>query len=138
VCSGVNTDEVYDFSDDDEGQVSMEEVERVEKDLEGARVARGAELRKETVVVFTEYRNYNRMEFYVKRGWAQYLPEPETGRFPDPVVGREPGAVTVSAGQASVPTTTVFFTPRSVTGGPGGVSPALPTETVVLNESPPV
>ena len=44
VCSGVNTDEVYGFSDDDEGQVSLEEVEGVEEDLEGARVARASQL----------------------------------------------------------------------------------------------
>jgi len=34
----------------------------------------GAELRKEAVVTFSEYRNYNRMELCVKGGWAQYLP----------------------------------------------------------------
>jgi hypothetical protein len=69
VCSGVPVDEEFGFSEEETVEVSLEEVvERGEEDLEGARVARDVELRKETVVVFTEYRNYNRMELTTKRG----------------------------------------------------------------------
>jgi hypothetical protein len=69
VCSGVPVDEEFGFSEEEAVEVSLEEVvERGEEDLEGAQVACDAELRKEAVVTFTEYRNYNRMELTTKRG----------------------------------------------------------------------
>jgi hypothetical protein len=56
VCSGVYTDEGYGLSDDDEGQVLVEEEDGVEEDLAEAKVARAAELRTEAVAAFKEYR----------------------------------------------------------------------------------
>ncbi len=120
VCSGVNTDEGYGLSDDDEGQVLVEEESGVEEDLAEAKVARAAELRTESVAAFKEYRNYNRIDLCAKGGWAQYLPGPLAGGLPTPVLPRAPSAVDVSAGQRAVLTSASFFTPRGVGGGPGG------------------
>ena len=50
-------------------------VDSVEDDLEGTRLARAAELRKEAPLAFSEYRNYNRIQLTAERGWDQYLPE---------------------------------------------------------------
>ncbi len=52
VCSGVNTDEGYGLSDDDEGQLLVEEEGGVEEDLAEAKVARAADLRTEAVAAF--------------------------------------------------------------------------------------
>jgi aminoglycoside phosphotransferase (APT) family kinase protein len=66
VSSGVNTDEGYGLSDDDEGQVLVEEEGDVGEDLAEAKVARAAELRTEALAAFKEYRNYNRIDLCAK------------------------------------------------------------------------
>jgi len=109
VSSGVNTDEGYGLSDDDEGQVLVEEEGDVGEDLAEAKVARAAELRTEAVVVFKEYRNYNRIDLCVKGAWTQYLPGPLGGGLPVPVLPRAPAAVDVSAGHRTVLTSASFF-----------------------------
>jgi hypothetical protein len=126
VSSGVNTDEGYGLSDDDEGQVLVEEEGGVEEDLAETKVVRTSEGRTEAVAAFKEYRNYNRIDLCAKGGWAQYLPGPLAGGLPIPVLPRAPVAVDVSTGQRAVLTSASFFAPRGVTGGAGGVAAELP------------
>jgi hypothetical protein len=126
VSSGVNTDEGYGLSDDDEGQVLVEEG-GVEEDLAEAKVPRAAELRTEAVAAFKEYRNFNRIDLCAKGGWAQYLPGALGGGLPVPVLPRTPAAVDVSAGERVALPSASFFAPRGVGEGAGGVAAELPS-----------
>ena len=67
VSSGGTVHALYGFSDEEEEEVSLV-VDSAEDDLEGARLARAAELRKEAPLVFSEYRNYNRIQLTAERG----------------------------------------------------------------------
>ncbi len=58
----MNTDEGYGLSDDDGGQLLVEEEGGVEEDLEEAKGTRITKLIMEAVVAFKEYRNYNRID----------------------------------------------------------------------------
>ncbi len=143
VNSGVTADDEFGFSDEEVAVVSVEEgMERADEDLEGAQVARGAELRKEAVLTFTEYRNYNRIELTTNRGWDQYLAKAQSAQSVAPLVPAAPVApadVAVTAGQQGQSTAAVFFDPRSsVTAAPGAVAAALPPTEVALNEPPAV
>jgi hypothetical protein len=73
VSSGGSTDTEFGFSDDETDEVSLE-VHRTEEDLEGARVTCSSELHKEDTLSFSEYKNYNRIQFTTNNGWDQYLP----------------------------------------------------------------
>jgi hypothetical protein len=133
VSSGVNTDEGYGLSDDDEGQLLVEEEGDVGEDLAEAKVARAAELRTEALAAFKEYRNFNRIDLCAKGGWAQYLPGALGGGLPVPVLPRAPAAVDVSAGERVALPSASFFAPRGVRGGAGGVAAELPTSAVTSN-----
>jgi hypothetical protein len=89
-----------------------------------------------------EYRNYNRIDLTMKRGWDTYLPKASGTQCPDPVIVTTPPVVTVSlnvdAGGSGQPRVAGFFAPRTVIAVGAAVAPALPTVEVDLNESPPV
>ena len=72
----------------------MEEVSP-EEELEVDRQTLVLELRKEVPVVFMEYRNYNRIDLTMKRGWDQYLPKAPGAQCPDPVITTTPTVVVV-------------------------------------------
>jgi hypothetical protein len=86
-----------------------------------------------------EYRNYNRMDLTTKRGWDQYLPKGPGAQCPDPVI---PTVVVVTLNLTATgpgqPRVSGFFAPRTDISASATPVPALPTETVGLNESPPV
>ena len=125
--SGGTDDAEFGFSDDETQEVSLE-VDSTEDDLEGARVARAAELRMEAVLAFSEYRNYNRMQLTAERGWDQYLPEVPAAQSPVPVIASASAGVVVTAGQEGQPTSSGFFARRPPTVIVGTVCPAVPTE----------
>ena len=102
VSSGGTAHALYGFSDEEEEEVSLV-VDSVEDDLEGARLARAAELRKEAPLVFSEYRNYNRIQLTAERGWDQYLPEAPADQSPVPVIGAAVADVPVVGGQDEQP-----------------------------------
>ena len=83
VSSGGAGHDDYGFSDDEVSLV----VDSAEDDLEGARQARAAELRKEAPLEFSEYRSYNRMQLTTQRGWDQYLSQAPAAQSPVPVIG---------------------------------------------------
>jgi hypothetical protein len=74
-------------------------VDSTEDDLEAARVTRTVDLFKEDTLEFSEYRNYNRMELTVKRGWDQYLSEAQEVQSPVPVIATAATGVAVTVGQ---------------------------------------
>jgi hypothetical protein len=113
VSSGGTDHGDYGFSDDETEEVTLV-VDSAEDDLEGARQARAAELRKEAPLVLSEYRSYNRIQITDQRGWDQYLSQAPAAQSPVPVVGVAATGVAVSAGQAQQPAATVFFAPRPV------------------------
>jgi hypothetical protein len=82
------------------------------------------------------------MDLTTKRGWDQYLPKAPGAQCPDPVIPTVPAVVAVTLNLASGgpghPRVSGFFAPRTATVGPTTPVPALPTETVGLNEPPPV
>jgi hypothetical protein len=68
-------DDTLGFRDEETTVVSEEEeVEQPEVFWEPARVVCEVQLQKETVLEFTEYRSYNRIELTTNGGWDQYLP----------------------------------------------------------------
>ena len=125
----------YGFSDDEAEEVSLV-VDSVEDDLEGARQARVAELRKEAPLAFSEYRSYNRIQLTAQRGWDQYLPQAPAAQSPVPVVGVAAAGVAVAAGQAQQPAAAGFFAPRPAAAATASVGPAVQTAPVGLNEAP--
>ncbi len=134
VYSGVTTDDEFAFSDDETVEMSLEE-----EDLQGTwtRVTLVTDLWKEVAVVFTEYRNYNRIQLTTKRVWDQYLQKTPGTQSPDPLPSTEPPptptaaptVVAVATGQPGLPVVSVVFAPRSTTTVPGPVSPAIATKT---------
>ena len=110
----------------------MEEVSP-EEELEVDRQTLVLELRKEVPVVFMEYRNYNRIDLTMKRGWDQYLPKAPGAQCPDPVIVTAPAVVVVLnvvAGGSGQPRVAGFFSPRTATTAPATAAPALPTVSV--------
>jgi hypothetical protein len=107
VCSGGTADAEFGFSDDETQEVSLE-VDSMEDDLEGVRVVRAAEMWKESVLVFSEYRNYNRMQLTSERGWDQYLPEAPAVQSPVPVIAAAVVDVAVAEGQQDIRQPPVF------------------------------
>jgi hypothetical protein len=90
-------------------------VDSTEDDLEGARVTCTTALCKETTLVFSEYRNYDRIQLTTERGWDQYLPESPAAQRPVPVISGESSDVDVTAGQVGQATASSFFVRRSTT-----------------------
>ena len=93
---------------DDETQEVSLEVDSTEDDLETARVTRAVDLFKEDTLEFSEYRNHNRMELTVKRGWDQYLSEAQEVQSPVPVITTAAAGVAVTVGPGH-PVTAGFF-----------------------------
>ena len=136
VSSGGTAHGDYGFSDDETEEVSLV-VDSVEDDLEGARQARAAELRKEAPLAFSEYRTYNRIQLTAQRGWDQYLPQAPATQSPVPVVGVAAAGVAVGAGQGQQPAAAGFFAPRAVAAAAAAtaaasVGPAVETVPVGL------
>ncbi len=101
--------------------------------LEGARLARAAELRKEAPLAFSEY---SRMQLTAQRGLDQYLSEAPAAQSPVPVIGAAAAGVAVAAGQAEQPAAAGFVAQRPATAAAGPVGPAVQTTKVGLNEAP--
>ena len=87
-----------------------------------------------------QYRNFNSIDLTVHRGWDQYLSKAPVAQFPVAVMPTVPAVVaivsTVAPGEPGQCRVAGFFAPRSDTPAAANVAPALPTETVVLNDPP--
>ena len=86
-----------------------------------------AEPHKESTLVFSEYRNYNRMKLTTERGWDQYLPEAPTAQFPVPLIVAGAADVAVAVGQEEQPSAAGFFDRRSPVAEADPVRPVFPT-----------
>ena len=106
-------------------------MDSAEDELEGARLVRDTDLRKEAPLAFSEYRNYNRIQLTVQRGWDQYLPEASAAQSSVPVIGAGVAGVAVTSGQEEHPAATGFFARR-----PATAATAVQTAQVGLNEVP--
>ena len=139
VCCRMHFPDSYGFSDDEAEEVSLV-VDSVEDDLEGARQARAAELRKEAPLAFSQYRTYNRIQLTAQRGWDQYLPQAPAAQSPVPVVVVAAAGVAVAAGQGQQSAAAGFFAPRAAAAAAAAaaasVGPAVETAPVGLNEAP--